>query len=262
MPKTSASRAGGDTKPCLICGERIKVAARKCIHCDSYQDWRGSLNISSTVLSLLVALASVLTVAVPVIYNTLSPKHAKLVFSFQGANWGIVSILVTNSGNRPGSIQNVMHLIITKVTNPPYIAELPLNNAIKGSTAATIIGPGTSTLINLQSTLLTDYAGGGRPPPYDHISPDDSTSCAISIKFNNFTACSASEIPAGCQELDSFIGNINQELASILERYEAEQEYKESMREYDEAEKKYKEGAVAGDKEADAKIYGAKTKKW
>jgi hypothetical protein len=51
-----------ETKPCKVCGEEIRESARKCNHCDSYQDWRLNIGFSNTVLSLLVALCSVLTV--------------------------------------------------------------------------------------------------------------------------------------------------------------------------------------------------------
>ena len=53
-------------KQCTTCGEEIANSARKCIHCDTYQDWRRYLTFSSTVLALLVALLSVATVAGPV----------------------------------------------------------------------------------------------------------------------------------------------------------------------------------------------------
>jgi hypothetical protein len=70
-----------DTKPCKVCGEAIKKVARICIHCNNYQDWRAEVNVSSTVLALLVALASVLSWAVPVITTALTPKNSDLIFS-------------------------------------------------------------------------------------------------------------------------------------------------------------------------------------
>ena len=48
MSETSAPGEVDATKPCKVCGEAIKTTAKKCIHCDSYQDWRAYLNFGST----------------------------------------------------------------------------------------------------------------------------------------------------------------------------------------------------------------------
>ena len=103
----------GDTKSCKICGEEIKKTARKCIHCDSYQDWRGSLSLSQTVLALLIALISVATTAVPVIRESLFTKNAEVVEAFEGANDKVITFLVSNLGARPGSISRTMQLLLT-----------------------------------------------------------------------------------------------------------------------------------------------------
>src|SRR5258706_15778244 len=52
--------AASDVKPCPVCGEEIKVSARKCIHCSSELTWRKYLTFSSTTLALLTALVSVI----------------------------------------------------------------------------------------------------------------------------------------------------------------------------------------------------------
>jgi hypothetical protein len=92
-----------------VCAEPIKKAARKCIHCDSYQDWHANIGMSSTVLSLLVALVSVLTAAIPVVKDAFTPKNALLTATFQGANSDRLSVLFTNQGTRPGSVSSPIH---------------------------------------------------------------------------------------------------------------------------------------------------------
>src|SRR5215467_12617372 len=85
-----------EIKSCKVCGEDIKKEARKCTHCDSYQDWRANVGFSNTVLSLLVALCSVLTVAVPVILDTVTPKNSDLRFAYHGISDHSITVLVTN----------------------------------------------------------------------------------------------------------------------------------------------------------------------
>ena len=100
-------------KQCTTCSELIAASALKCIHCDSYQDWRRYLAFSSTVLALLVALLSVATVAGPVFRDLLTTKDSDLaVGSFQGFNDdGEAMFVVTNSGNRPGTVADAYVLI-------------------------------------------------------------------------------------------------------------------------------------------------------
>ncbi len=74
--------------PCPICAEPIKKGAKKCVHCESWFTWWRYLSFSNTALSLLVALVSVLAVAVPVIVSALQPKdaviRAKVLDAFPG----------------------------------------------------------------------------------------------------------------------------------------------------------------------------------
>lgn len=92
--------AADDTKPCRVCGESIKEVARVCYHCGNYQDWRGENAVGSSVLSLLVALFDVLTVAVPVIVDSLTTKNSALSFVFQGENEKRLSFLAIRWSER------------------------------------------------------------------------------------------------------------------------------------------------------------------
>jgi hypothetical protein len=152
-----ASRSG--TKPCKVCGEQIKAAARKCIHCDSYQDWHADINFSSTFLSLLVALVSVVATATPVLQAAFTPKNSALSFSFQGATTDLLSVLVTNQGARPGSIGNLAILTATDTeAGSSVVIALTISGA--SPTAAILIEPSKSTLINYEkeSADLSDNA--------------------------------------------------------------------------------------------------------
>src|SRR5215469_8570287 len=137
--KTAASKcfycgSYQDWRVCKICGEPISTTARKCTHCDSYQDWRGGINISNTVLSLLVALVSVLAVAIPAIHEALKAKNSELRFAFQGVNKEAITIFATNSGTRPGAVQSTLTL---KVSAAGKTVEVPLTIQLRESSAAT-----------------------------------------------------------------------------------------------------------------------------
>ena len=82
------------TKPCKICQEPINRGARKCIHCQSSQGWLSGLAVSATMMSLLVALVSVLAAAVPAFKSLLTPVNSDLVFVPQGMTRETVSVLV------------------------------------------------------------------------------------------------------------------------------------------------------------------------
>ena len=47
------------TRPCNNCASEIDTRAVKCTYCDTWQNWRGYLNFSVPVLSLLLAILSV-----------------------------------------------------------------------------------------------------------------------------------------------------------------------------------------------------------
>lgn len=65
-------------KVCRECGDQIPEPARKCATCGAYQDWRRVFWLGNSTLSLLVALFSVLTVAVPILKRALTPEYERV----------------------------------------------------------------------------------------------------------------------------------------------------------------------------------------
>lgn len=100
----SATPASSQISECIVCREQIKAGARKCIHCDSFQDWREYFNFSSSVLAWLVALVSVISLSLPVIRDALQKDNSKVVLTFQGIEEGYISLIASNLGTRAGSI--------------------------------------------------------------------------------------------------------------------------------------------------------------
>jgi hypothetical protein len=145
MDQTTAS---SDTKPCLTCAEPIKKQATICIHCNTYQDWRRRLTFSGTILSLLVALFGVLTVALPAISDFITPKNSHIFARYQGTHGNVITALVTNSGIRAGTIHDAkLYITLSKTTT-----EILLNIEGASDGGALLIEPATTLLVNFAAT--------------------------------------------------------------------------------------------------------------
>ncbi len=93
------------TKRCIVCAEPINAAAAKCVHCGAAQTIiRERLGISTNVLSMMVALVSVLGVVVPLLIQSATPDDSELVFSLQYATDNELFVIVSNQGREPGTV--------------------------------------------------------------------------------------------------------------------------------------------------------------
>lgn len=92
---------------CRVCNERIEIGAKKCIHCSSFQDWRRYLNLSSTMLALIVALISVLSISIPILKESFESENSYITILFQSASDEYLTFIGSNSGKYPGGIGNV-----------------------------------------------------------------------------------------------------------------------------------------------------------
>jgi hypothetical protein len=97
-----------EMKPCGVCAEPIRLAAKNCRHCGSYQGRWSRLGLSAAVLSLLVALVSALGFAIPIVKDALTTRDSHLVAAFQGITPYGISVLVSNLGTSPGSINRTL----------------------------------------------------------------------------------------------------------------------------------------------------------
>ena len=105
IDETNREPNDNESVPCLVCREAIRKGAKKCIHCDSYQGRLSHrLSLSSTMLSLLVALVSVSAFAIPIIHKTLNPG-ADIRATVVGSQENFMQIVVTNVGTQPGTFQ-------------------------------------------------------------------------------------------------------------------------------------------------------------
>jgi hypothetical protein len=112
-------------KECIICGEEIKDTAKKCTHCNSFQNWQRYFEMSSVVLSLLVALLSVTSTAVPTIIKAFTPQNSHLAFTYLSSQKNSISIIAFNSGIRPGVVTEAK-IIIEGQAYPVEISSAPI----------------------------------------------------------------------------------------------------------------------------------------
>ena len=101
-------------KPCPICAEQIRFAAKKCVHCSSDLSWRGFVGISNSTLALLTALVAVVSTTVPSLKQALYGNRSDLSVFYVGLSQGAfvhgrptrraVNLQVRNNGNLSNSI--------------------------------------------------------------------------------------------------------------------------------------------------------------
>jgi hypothetical protein len=91
---------------CKHCLQPIPRGARICTQCHQYQDWRGRLSVSGTVLALLVALLSVATTAIPIIKNALSSSSSRTSVAKPIIEGSAARIVVINRGIEPSLLSS------------------------------------------------------------------------------------------------------------------------------------------------------------
>jgi hypothetical protein len=188
------------TKHCRVCYEPINKHATKCIHCQSEQGGiRSRLGLSGTILSLLVALVSVSTVAAPVLINAFTPKNSNLVFSFQGANSVWLSLVVMNQGTRPGSVRAGLLRFPDYDPADEKVVQLSL---VGSGPVATIVPPNTT----LALSFIKDQSERMSRVEFQKIK-----SCELVIWATDFTGKGTPKyMPIECVELTAFVSALHQ----------------------------------------------------
>ncbi len=123
--------------PCAVCREPIRVGARKCISCSSFQHpVRRLMGLGDTTLALLIALCSVLSYSVPVLKDAFTPKRDDIRVRLMGidAKARRLDLFVSNLGTRPGAIGSVWVAVppelAARSTTPGWQLDLPEDTSI------------------------------------------------------------------------------------------------------------------------------------
>lgn len=93
-----------DSKPCKQCNTKIPLGARICATCNSYQDWRGILPFSNTVLALLTAFVSVLGIAIPAVYGIVHTPRSRATLTMPSIDGTTLRVVAINRGDAPASV--------------------------------------------------------------------------------------------------------------------------------------------------------------
>lgn len=159
---------------CLVCREEIKNGARKCINCDSYQDWRRYFQFNIVVLSLLVALISVLTASIPIVKSMLTPiSQAK--FSFIDYQNNKISVVATNTGQKAVILQE-SSLILQQVNDS---RKVPLIESAQTGKRQFLLKPNEWIEVTLVHKDIGD--------DLSLIRPEDYKSCRLDFVTLNMT---------------------------------------------------------------------------
>ena len=139
------------------------------------------------MLSLVIALLSILTVAVPVVLTMWTPKNSDLVFTLHGSTEENIYVLVSNQGIRPGSFRSGSLEVTNGGTLGLHIFGLAKN-------APKIIDPGKSEIIPLYSEFV-----------YESISPEIDI-CSLGFIDINFQGTQEKrKISVDCGQVREFI---------------------------------------------------------
>jgi predicted nucleic acid-binding Zn ribbon protein len=89
-------------KLCRVCKKAMPAEGRKCTECGSFQDWRRFLPFSTEILALLIALLSVVGVAVPEFTKWLN-RHSHTQVRIIGASEQDLLVILMNTGREPST---------------------------------------------------------------------------------------------------------------------------------------------------------------
>jgi hypothetical protein len=131
---------------CLSCQEPIHPKAKLCKTCKSYQDWRRHFSFSTVVLSLLVALVSVVSAVGPQIVALLPPCGSDLRIRSYYFSEDTVSLIVENRGNKPGYMGKITAVVYCKGAFFPSdpLADMPVDAEHKAPKWGFMLDLGTS----------------------------------------------------------------------------------------------------------------------
>jgi hypothetical protein len=135
---------------CRTCREPIRPGARKCTKCDSFQDWRRFLTLSTSALALVIALISVTSALGPGIVRLFAGERSALTVSYIAPVDGGILLLASNPGTRPAVVHGV-----SLVSRPDFI-----DFEIKPAGTTLVINPGQTQAITvaLKVTALPEGA--------------------------------------------------------------------------------------------------------
>jgi hypothetical protein len=141
---------------------------------------------------MLVALIAVLTAAIPVVKDALTPKNSALSFAYQGSRATAIAILASNQGVRPGSV------IFAKMNVGNLLKDISLTVS---DSPAVIIEPG-------RSVLLEFHVAGVQKKIVDEEDAINSQ-CVVNVVSIDFAGtANGNDVVVSCTRLVPFVAEI------------------------------------------------------
>jgi hypothetical protein len=144
-----------DRAACRVCLEPIRRGASKCTKCDSFQDWRRVFSINTVVLTLIVALISVISATVPVLKEALTPHRSDVRISILEIGPDAITVVVSNLGNRAAILKRTSLRVQHAGTETNFALQW------NRTSLAPAIQPGTLQLIS----FYPQSSDANVPPP-------------------------------------------------------------------------------------------------
>jgi hypothetical protein len=186
------------TKRCQICAEPINEASRKCVHCGADQNvLRQRLGVSTSFLSMSVALVSVLGVVVPLLIQSATPDNSHLTFSLQYATETELFVIVSNQGREPGTVS----LATLEVKGGKTIHLRSSERA-----PVLIVEPKKTELLHFHKFILE----GQRVKPDQPFEAEPDKSCVIALEVTSFRGERLKpKVERPCKEFFPFVRDPN-----------------------------------------------------
>lgn len=175
VPDTEAG-APAPEPLCRICAQSIPPGALKCTKCDSYQNWLGRFQISTTTLSLLVALLATSISAIAPLRALFTPDDSDISVQFLQSEAGGFTVVAINGGTRPGFLSGGL---IDQGTTQAVGMDLP-------GPQLELIRPGEVKQVNF---LLRNASRG------DAIISPGATRCGGFVRILNFRSREEARVP-------------------------------------------------------------------
>jgi len=93
-------------KRCWACDTSLRPNQKLCLECKSWQGIRSYLNVSSTLLSLLIALISVIGLVTPSVLGILSEDRPEISSIYDKYDYGYFEFTMRNLGDQLGRIDD------------------------------------------------------------------------------------------------------------------------------------------------------------
>ena len=178
--------------PCTTCLELIFTGAKKCTKCESYQDWRKHVTVSTALLAIIVSALAAGVAAYPIAHQAIRKLDSDLRVSPNPIlESGHIFVVISNFGKGVGSVDLVKATM--KIPDQRKVIWFHLVRPIQASDSGMIPGDGNKQLdfeAEFPATYLTDDAWDPVPLSASQLSQQEKElatgKCQLSIEIVSF----------------------------------------------------------------------------